>query len=131
MRVNAELKGAQWAQKNDQRVTRLGRWLRKSRFDEVPQFYNILKGDMSFVGPRPEREELSKQIEQESPYFRFRNLTKPGLSGWAQINYGYGANIDDARVKLSYDLYYLKHASLALDLLIVLRTFGAMMKGAR
>ena len=131
MRVNAESNGAQWAQRNDQRVTVLGKWLRKSRLDEVPQFYNILRGDMSFIGPRPEREELLKQIESEIPYFRFRNLIKPGLSGWAQINYGYGSNIDDAKMKLSYDLYYLKHANLALDLLIVLRTFGAMMRGAR
>jgi lipopolysaccharide/colanic/teichoic acid biosynthesis glycosyltransferase len=131
MRVDAESQGAQWAQKNDQRATQLGKWLRKSRLDEVPQFYNILRGDMSFVGPRPERGELAQQIEQELPHFRFRHLIKPGLSGWAQVNYGYGSNIDDARIKLSYDLYYLKHASLALDLLIILRTFGAMMKGAR
>ena len=131
MRVNAETDGVQWAQQNDQRVTWIGRLLRKSRFDEVPQFFNILKGDMSFVGPRPEREELISEIEQELPYFRFRHLVKPGLSGWAQINYGYGANVDDARIKLSYDLYYLKHASLALDMLVILRTFGAMMKGAR
>lgn len=131
MRVNAESQGAQWAQKNDQRATSLGKWLRKSRLDEVPQFYNILKGDMSFVGPRPEREELAQKIETELPYFRFRNLVKPGLSGWAQVNYGYGADINDARIKLSYDLYYLKYASIALDLLVILRTFGAMMKGAR
>lgn len=131
MRVNAEAEGAQWAQKNDSRATNLGKWLRKSRLDETPQFFNILMGNMSFVGPRPEREELAQKIEQELPHFRFRNLTKPGLSGWAQVNYGYGATIDDARIKLSYDLFYLKHASLALDLLIVLRTFGAMMRGAR
>ena len=131
MRINAEREGAQWAQVNDQRITQLGKWLRKSRFDEVPQFFNILRGDMSFIGPRPEREELIKEIETQVPYFRFRHLTQPGLSGWAQINYGYGANIEDAKMKLSYDLYYLKHANLALDLLIVLRTFGAMMKGAR
>ena len=131
MKVNAETSGAQWAQKNDVRATHLGKWLRKSRLDETPQFYNILIGNMSFVGPRPEREELAQKIEKELPHFRFRNLTKPGLSGWAQVNYGYGATIEDARIKLSYDLFYLKHASLTLDLLIVLRTFGAMMRGAR
>ena len=131
MRVNAEASGAQWAQKDDARATNLGKWLRKSRLDETPQFYNILIGNMSFVGPRPEREELAQKIEKELPHFRFRNLTKPGLSGWAQVNYGYGATIEDARIKLSYDLFYLKHASLTLDLLIVLRTFGAMMRGAR
>ena len=131
MRVDAESSGAQWAQRGDQRITRLGRFLRKSRFDEIPQFYNILRGDMSFVGPRPEREELAKEIEASLPHFRFRQLAKPGLSGWAQINHGYSGNVEEARVKLSYDLYYLKHASIALDLLIVLRTFGAMMRGAR
>ena len=131
MRINAESSGAQWAEKNDLRVTMLGRLLRKTRIDEVPQFFNILRGEMSFVGPRPEREELVRKIEAELPNFRFRHLAKPGLSGWAQVNYGYGADINDARIKLSYDLYYLKHASIALDLLIVLRTFGAMMRGAR
>ena len=131
MRINAERTGAQWAQENDQRITYLGRILRKTRLDETPQFFNILRGEMSFVGPRPEREELMSEIELELPSFRFRNLAKPGLSGWAQINYGYGSNVEEARIKLSYDLYYLKHASVALDLLIVLRTFSAMMRGAR
>ena len=131
MKINAEIQGAQWAQKNDQRITMLGKILRKTRLDEVPQFFNILRGEMSFVGPRPEREELVRQIEAELPNFRFRHLAKPGLSGWAQVNYGYGSDINDARIKLSYDLYYLKHASIALDLLVVLRTFGAMMRGAR
>lgn len=131
MRIDAESQGAQWAQKNDQRVTRLGRFLRKSRIDEFPQFYNILRGEMSLIGPRPEREVLAQQIEHDLPHFRFRVLTKPGLSGWAQINYGYGANLEETTIKLSYDLYYIKHASIALDLLIVLRTFSAMMRGAR
>lgn len=131
MRVDAEADGAQWAARGDSRVTWIGRALRKTRLDEIPQFFNILRGEMSFVGPRPEREEFVRSLEADLPNFRFRHLAKPGLSGWAQVNYGYGASVEDARVKLSYDLYYLKHASIALDLLIVLRTFGAMMRGAR
>lgn len=131
MRVDAEKKGARWAATKDERVTLLGRIMRKTRIDEVPQFWNILRGDMSFVGPRPERPEFVDIIEKAVPYYRYRHLIKPGLSGWAQINYPYGASIEDAGQKLSYDLYYLKYASGRLDLLIVLRTSVAMVMGSR
>lgn len=131
MAIDAERGGAQWASKRDARVTFLGRFLRATRLDELPQFYNILRGDMSFVGPRPERPEMVEIIEKEVPFFRYRTLLKPGLSGWAQVNYPYGASIEDARRKLSYDLYYIKHASIFLDLVITLRTVIAMVKGAR
>ncbi len=131
MRMDAEQGGARWATRGDNRVTWLGRWLRRTRVDEVPQFWNILRGDMSFIGPRPERPEFVTVIEAELPFYSYRHLIKPGLSGWAQINYPYGASVDDAREKLAFDLYYLKYASTNLDLLIVLRTFVAMVKGAR
>jgi lipopolysaccharide/colanic/teichoic acid biosynthesis glycosyltransferase len=131
MLVDAERDGAQWAKKGDSRVTTLGRILRKTRIDELPQFWNILIGDMSFVGPRPERPELIDDIERELRYYRFRHLIKPGLTGWAQINYPYGASIADAREKLTYDLYYLKYASIALDMTIILRTSVAAARGAR
>jgi exopolysaccharide biosynthesis polyprenyl glycosylphosphotransferase len=131
MRIDAESNGAQWASKNDGRVTWLGNLLRKTRLDEVPQFWNILIGDMSFIGPRPERPEMIEQIEKEVPFFRYRHLIKPGLTGWAQINYPYGASVEDARNKLSFDFYYMKYASAVLDLMIVFRTLIAAAKGAR
>lgn len=131
MYQDAEDKGAQWAAKRDSRVTRIGAVLRKTRFDEVPQFWNILQGDMSFVGPRPERPEFITEIEKQVPFYRQRHLLKPGLTGWAQINYPYGASIEDAAAKLQLDLYYIKNISLALDLQITLRTLGVVMKGAR
>jgi len=131
MRIDAESNGAQWAAKNDGRVTWLGTFLRKTRIDEVPQFWNILLGDMSFIGPRPERPEMIEQIEKEVPFFRYRHLIKPGLTGWAQINYPYGASVEDARNKLSFDFYYMKYACAVLDLMIVVRTIIAAAKGAR
>jgi lipopolysaccharide/colanic/teichoic acid biosynthesis glycosyltransferase len=131
MRTDAETGGAQWANKEDDRVTWFGRFMRLSRIDEVPQFWNILKGEMSFIGPRPERPELVGVIEQEVPYYRYRHLIKPGLTGWAQVNYPYGASIEDARQKLSYDLYYLKYGSATREMHIALRTIVAMVKGAR
>ncbi|MBC2601206.1 sugar transferase [Puniceicoccus vermicola] len=131
MRQDAEKDGAAWAQKGDCRVTRLGRFLRKTRFDETPQFWNVLKGDMSFIGPRPERPEMIDEIEEEVPNYSYRHLVKPGITGWAQINYGYGASIADARKKLDYDLYYLKYASVVLEIQILLGTVVAMVKGAR
>lgn len=131
MRNDAEKDGAQWAQKNDDRTTWFGRLMRKTRIDEVPQFWNILQGEMSFIGPRPERPELIEVIEKEIPYYRYRHLIKPGLTGWAQINYPYGASIEDARQKLSYDLYYMKYGTLTRELHIMLRTVVAMIKGAR
>jgi len=128
---NAEQGGARWAAANDERVTRVGRILRRSRLDELPQLVNILLGDMSLVGPRPERPVFVRQLEQLLPHYRLRHLVKPGLTGWAQIHYGYGASVADAHRKLCYDLYYLKHRSLDLDLAILIRTFGTFVLGAR
>ena len=131
MRTDAEANGAQWASKGDSRVTRVGRILRKTRLDEIPQFWNILKGDMAFIGPRPERPQFVEQLAAAIPYYKQRHLVKPGLTGWAQINVDYGASVEDARNKLRYDLYYVKHASFEFDLHICIRTVGAIMKGAR
>ena len=128
---DAEKQGAQWASKSDARVTRIGRILRTTRIDEVPQFFNVLRGEMSFVGPRPERPEFVTRLGKEIQFYEQRHLLKPGITGWAQINYPYGATIEDARNKLKYDLYYIKHASLLLDIQTILRTIGAVMKGAR
>lgn len=123
--------GAQWAQPNDPRVTTIGRFLRKSRLDELPQLWNILKGDMSVVGPRPERPEFVGPLSSLIPYYNERHLIKPGLTGWAQINFPYGSSVSDARRKLQLDLYYIKHTSLELDLIILLRTFGTFFLGSR
>jgi exopolysaccharide biosynthesis polyprenyl glycosylphosphotransferase len=131
MRSDAEKEGAQWAQEGDTRVTRVGRVLRITRLDEAPQFWNVLKGEMSFVGPRPERPEFVNELAKEIRFYQHRHLLKPGITGWAQINYPYGATPEDALNKLKYDLYYVKNASLMLDVQIVLRTIGAVMKGAR
>jgi sugar transferase (PEP-CTERM system associated) len=133
MASDAEKAGPQWAKVNDARVTAVGRVIRKTRVDEIPQVINILKGDMSFVGPRPERPHFVPQLSKAIPYFDERHRVKPGLSGWAQINYPYGASIEDARNKLSYDLYYLKNGSIFLDFLILLRTVHVILwpHGAR
>jgi exopolysaccharide biosynthesis polyprenyl glycosylphosphotransferase len=131
MRVDSEKSGPQWAKLKDNRVTLVGKILRKTRLDEVPQFWNILIGDMSFIGPRPERPEFVEKLAMTIPFYRQRHLVKPGLTGWAQICYRYGASEEDAREKLSYDLYYLKNASWMLDMQIVLQTIGAVAKGAR
>lgn len=131
MRQDAEkITGAVWAQENDPRVTRIGRFLRKTRIDELPQLLNILRGQMSFVGPRAERPEFDERLAGEIPFYNERYLIRPGLSGWAQINYRYGASVDDATRKLEYDLYYLKHRSLALDLEIVLKTLSISLRRA-
>lgn len=131
MYLDAETDGVRWATSHDSRVTPVGRFLRKTRLDEIPQFWNALKGDMSFVGPRPERPELVVEIEKIVPYFGFRHLVRPGITGLAQIRFKYGASIEDARAKLQYDLYYVKNWSLLLDLQIILRTISAMMKGSQ
>jgi lipopolysaccharide/colanic/teichoic acid biosynthesis glycosyltransferase len=131
MTVNSEVGGAQWAKVADPRVTRIGKLLRKTRVDELPQLWNIIKGDMSFVGPRPERPEFYTVIEREIPEFNIRLACKPGLTGWAQVNYPYGASVHDARVKLLYDLFYMKNASLVFDLRILSRTLVAMVRGSR
>ena len=116
--------GAVFAQRDDPRVTRVGRFLRKTRLDEVPQLYNLLRGDMSFVGPRPERPEHVVRLQEKIPFYRTRLIIRPGLTGWAQVRYEYGLTDEDALVKLQYDLYYIRHQSLLLDLNIMLRTVG-------
>src|SRR3989344_1775638 len=123
MRVDAEKNGPQWsAGKHDSRVTLIGKILRRTHLDELPQLINIIMGDLSFVGPRPERPEFVTQLKKDVPYFELRLLVRPGITGWAQINYKYGASVEDAYEKLQYDMYYLKNRSLALDFLILLRT---------
>lgn len=131
MHVAAEADGARWAVAGDARQTRLGRLLRRARLDELPQLFNILRGEMSFVGPRPERPEFVGELEQAIPYYGWRHLLRPGLTGWAQIHYPYGASVEDARRKLEYDLYYLRHGSTLGDLGIVLRTLTLLWRGAR
>jgi len=128
MVVDAEAEGAQWAQKNDPRVTRVGQFMRKTRLDEVPQLWNVLRGDMSFVGPRPERPEFVSWLAQELPFYEVRNMIRPGLTGWAQIRYGYGATLEQSREKLAYDLYYVKHQTLGLDLLIMFETIKTILR---
>jgi sugar transferase (PEP-CTERM system associated) len=133
MRTDAEAAGAQWAQKNDPRVTRIGRFIRKVRIDELPQAWSVLKGQMSFVGPRPERPEFVADLEERLPYYAERHMVKPGITGWAQINLPYGASVDDSRQKLEYDLYYAKNYTPFLDLLILLQTLRVVLwsEGAR
>ncbi len=127
MIADAERGHARRAQANDPRITRVGRWLRKMRLDEMPQLVNILKGDMSAVGPRPERPEHLAELDAVIPYHRLRNAVKPGMAGWAVVNYDYVESIEDARIRLQYDLYYIKHQSLWLDFLILLQTMGHML----
>jgi sugar transferase (PEP-CTERM system associated) len=122
MRQDAEAAGAVWATKNDPRVTSLGRFMRKTRIDEIPQLWNVLCGQMSFVGPRPERPEFVQWLTSEIPYYDLRHLIRPGLTGWAQVRYQYGASLEETKQKLEYDLYYVKHLSLGLDLLIMFET---------
>ncbi len=130
MRQDAEAStGAVWAEENDPRITSVGRVLRKLRLDELPQFWNVLKGEMSFVGPRPERPEFVEQLKQRLPYYGERHTIKPGITGWAQINYPYGASEEDALRKLEYDLFYIKNLSLVFDLYIVLKTVKTVLVG--
>lgn len=129
MRPDAERDGAaRWSPPNDPRVTRVGRFLRRTRLDELPNVLAILRGDMSVVGPRPERPEFAPQLEQEVPFYRARLIVRPGLTGWAQVNLGYGDSVNDATAKLEYDLYYIKHQSIWFDALIVLRTIGTLLR---
>ena len=127
MGVNAEAKGAVWAAEKDKRITRVGNFLRRARIDELPQLVNILKGEMSFVGPRPERPMFVKKLAEQIPLYNERHMVKAGLTGWAQINYPYGASIDDARSKLSYDLYYVKNFSILFDFVILLQTLRVVL----
>ena len=134
MRQDAEVAGkAVWAAEDDPRITRIGRFIRKVRIDELPQTWTVLKGEMSFVGPRPERPQFVQQLEEQLPFYAERHMVKPGITGWAQINYPYGASIEDARHKLEYDLYYAKNYSPFLDMLILLQTLRVVLwpAGAR
>ncbi|NCB21560.1 MAG: sugar transferase [Deltaproteobacteria bacterium] len=133
MRADAEKNGAVWASAHDARVTKFGKFIRKVRIDELPQIWNILKGDMSFIGPRPERMAFVTKLKETIPYYSLRHTVKPGLTGWAQVCYPYGASEDDARRKLEYDLYYIKNMSILLDINIVFKTVGVVLfpKGAR
>lgn len=129
MAQNAEsMTGAMFAQQNDPRVTRFGRIMRSSRIDELPQLYNVLKGDMTVVGPRPERPEHIARFEKQIPFYHTRHVAKPGLTGWAQVRYHYGSTDEDAIVKLQYDLYYIRHQSLSLDINIIVRTIGKVLR---
>ena len=121
--------GAVWAEKNDPRVTRLGRFFRGSRIDEIPQLINVLRGDMSFVGPRPERPEFVEKLKQVIPFYSKRHFIKPGLTGWAQVRYSYGSTVEDAVEKLRYDLYYIKNICPFLDTLIFFETIKVVLFG--
>jgi len=129
MYQDAEKRGVQWADKDDPRVTRVGRWLRLLRIDELPQIWNVFKGEMSLIGPRPERPEFDTKLKEAIPYYELRYLVKPGITGWAQVLYPYGASIEDAYEKLAYDLYYIKNYSIWLDLAIAFKTIRVVFLG--
>lgn len=126
---DAEASGAQWAVDNDPRVTRLGKILRLSRLDELPQLWNVLRGDMSLVGPRPERPEMIVELSKQIPYYQERHGVRPGITGWAQTSFAYASSVEDTRVKLEYDLYYLKNHSLFLDFIIMFQTIRVALRG--
>jgi len=130
MRTDAERQGARWASRGDDRITHVGHWLRRLRLDELPQLLAVLSGEMSLIGPRPERPELEHELERQIPHYRIRHWLRPGLSGWAQVCYPYGASLEDSRMKLAYDLYYLRNANVLLDLLILFKTIR-LVAGAR
>jgi len=121
--------GPVWAKDNDDRVTRVGKWLRKTRVDELPQLWNVFKGNMSFVGPRPERDFFVQQLEKAIPYYWERFSVKPGITGWAQVSYSYGDSVEDAVEKLNYDLFYIKNMSTIMDVMITLRTIKTVLFG--
>jgi lipopolysaccharide/colanic/teichoic acid biosynthesis glycosyltransferase len=133
MRHDAEDDGPKWATRDDARITWIGSFLREYRLDEIPQLVNVLRGDMSFVGPRPERPEFVHMLGEQIPFYHERHTIRPGLTGWAQIKYKYGASVEDAKTKLEFDLFYIKHLSLFLDLVIVFHTVQVVLsgKGAR
>ncbi|MFN2299108.1 MAG: sugar transferase, partial [Anaerolineales bacterium] len=129
MVLDAEGDGeARWASPEDPRATRVGKWMRRTRLDEIPQFWNVLLGEMSLIGPRPERPALIAQLEKQIPFYRARLLIKPGLTGWSQVNYGYVRSVKDTVLKLEYDLYYIRHRSLLLDVKILLRSLGTILR---
>jgi exopolysaccharide biosynthesis polyprenyl glycosylphosphotransferase len=130
MRQDAEADtGPTWAGDDDPRITRVGKFLRSSRLDEIPQLWNVVKGDMAFAGPRPERPEFVEWLTQEIPYYPVRHVVRPGITGWAQVKYKYGNTMEDAREKLQYDLYYIKNASIGLDLMIMFQTVKIVLLG--
>jgi len=129
MCIDSEKYGAQFAQTNDMRVTRVGKFIRKTRLDEIPQFINVIKGDMSLIGPRPEQRTFVEQFEKIIPFYSYRHVVKPGISGWAQVVHGYAADADDTKVKLAHDFYYIKHFSLWLDILIFIKTIRTILTG--
>ena len=122
MRTDAEHQGPQWSSRSDPRITTVGSFLRITRLDELPQLWCVLTGSMSLIGPRPERPEFDQELSEKIPFYELRHMIRPGLSGWAQVNYPYGASVEDSANKLSYDLYYLKNFSFLLDLLILFKT---------
>lgn len=129
MRTDSEQNGAQLAQVGDSRITRVGSFIRKTRLDELPQFFNILKGDMSLIGPRPEQKVFVEQFEKSIPFYQYRHIVKPGLSGWAQVTQGYASNTDETQVKIEHDFYYIKHFSFSLDVLIMFKTVKIILTG--
>ena len=129
MRQDAEIDGAMWATKNDPRVTSIGRFMRITRLDEIPQLWSVLRGEMAFVGPRPERPEFVEWLTKEIPFYELRHMVRPGITGWAQVRYKYGASLEETKRKLEYDLYYVKHLSLGLDLLIMFETIKTIVLG--
>ena len=133
MTIDAEPDGAVWATQNDPRVTRVGKWLRRLRLDELPQFVNVLLGDMSFIGPRPERPEFVRALQRRIPFYMERHSVKPGITGWAQVRHQYAASVEDSLEKLQYDLYYVKNLSPLLDVIILLSTIQVVLfaRGSR
>jgi exopolysaccharide biosynthesis polyprenyl glycosylphosphotransferase len=129
MVTDAERQGAQWAKSNDSRITRVGKFIRLTRIDELPQLWNVIKGDMSFIGPRPERPEFNVDLEQKIPFYRLRHLVRPGITGWAQVMYAYGASVEDSKQKLQFDLYYIKNFSFVLDMTIIFKTIRVVLFG--
>jgi lipopolysaccharide/colanic/teichoic acid biosynthesis glycosyltransferase len=130
MHIDAEAAGPVWAAERDPRVIPFGRLLRQARLDELPQLWNVLRGDMSIVGPRPERPEFVERLQTEVPFWSRRHLVKPGITGWAQVRHGYAADASSTSEKLSYDLWYLRHRSLVVDLAICLKTFSTLLSGS-
>tara|TARA_Y200000002_G_C22203198_1_gene464170 strand:- start:23 stop:433 length:411 start_codon:yes stop_codon:yes gene_type:complete len=129
MKINSEKNGPQWSSNNDPRVTLIGKLIRKKRIDELPQLLSVVKGDLSLIGPRPERPEIDQTLESEIISYSKRYIVRPGITGWAQVNYPYGASIEDAKIKQSYDLYYVKNVSFILDLIIFLKTMKLVLNG--
>ncbi|MBZ5695427.1 MAG: TIGR03013 family PEP-CTERM/XrtA system glycosyltransferase [Acidobacteriia bacterium] len=129
MHNNAEKDGPQWTSQDDHRITRVGKWLRRFRFDELPQVINVLRGEMSIVGPRPERPEFVSMLEEQIPYYGLRHSVRPGITGWAQVKYQYGASVEETRTKLEHDFFYIKHLSLMLDFAVIFETSKVMLSG--